>query len=521
MSTGKTNGQDTPKPPVPGKRRGFFVALLFFALGALSAFGYSHWYVGRNSGEMKMSASGTAEQASAVKKQPKILYYVDPMNPSNKSDKPGKAPCGMDLVPIYDEEQAPAAVKKQPKILYYVDPMNPSNKSDKPGKAPCGMDLVPVYDEEESGAGAGDLPPGTVKINPDKQQMIGVKLSEASEMEISKTVRAVGRAAFDETRVAHVHTKFPGWVDKVYVDFIGKLVRKGQPLLSIYSPELVSTQQELFIAKKSMDILKGSEFGDFGSRSGSLYNATRERLKYWDISDSQINRIERNGTPLKTLTLYSDLDGFVVARNVFAGQQVAPETDLFVIADLSDVWIMAEIYEYEIPSISLGQKVSVTFPSFPGKAFTGKVTYISPEMDPKTRTLQIRVELANRDFKIKPDMYANVELKLDYGKKLSIPQEAVLDSGTDQRVFVAREGGYFEPRKITPGPSVDGRLIVLDGLKAGEQVVTSANFLIDSESQLKSAAGGMGGAHAGHEAAAGDTVLKSAEPAADHSGHTP
>ena len=178
----------------------------------------------------------------------------------------------------------------------------------------------------------------------------------------------------------------------------------------------------------------------------------------------------------------------------FAGQQVAPETDLFVIADLSNIWIMAEVYEYEIPSVSLGQKASVTFPSFPGKTFTGKVTYISPEMDPKTRTLKIRVELANPDFKIKPDMYANVELKVDYGKKLSIPQEAVLDSGANQMVFVAKEGGYFEPRKVTLGPSVDDRRIVLDGLKAGEQVVTSANFLIDSESQLKSAAGGMGGA---------------------------
>jgi RND family efflux transporter MFP subunit len=230
-------------------------------------------------------------------------------------------------------------------------------------------------------------------------------------------------------------------------------------------------------------------------------------LKYWDISDSQIDRIERLGTPLKTLTLHSALDGFVVTRNVFAGQQVSPEADLYVIADLSTVWIMADVYEYEIQSVSVGQNASVTFPSFPGKTFTGKISYISPEMDPKTRTLKIRVELANPEFKIKPDMYANVELKLDYGKKLSIPQEAVLDSGrNDQMVFVAKEGGYFEPRKVTLGPRVDGRLIVLDGLKAGERVVTSANFLIDSESQLKSAAGGMGEAHSGHmESSAGDS----------------
>jgi len=548
MSTGKIYGPDKLKPAVPRKRRGFFIPLLFFALGALSVFGYFHWYADRNAGEMNMSSSETSGQASTSgKKQPKILYYVDPMNPSNKSDKPGKAPCGMDMVPIYEDEQPSASVKKEPKVLYYVDPMNPSNKSDKPGKAPDGMDLVPVYEEEQPGA--GDLPPGTVRISPEKQQLIGVKLSEAAETETSKTIRAMGRASFDETRVAHVHTKFPGWVDKVYVDFVGKLVKKGQPLLSIYSPELVSTQQELLIAKKSRDILKSSEFGDIGAKSGSLYNATRDRLKYWDISESQINQVERQGTPLKSLTLYSVLDGFVVTRNVFAGQQVSPEADLYVIADLSNIWILAEVYEYEITSVNLGQKASVSFPSFPGKTFTGKITYISPEMDPKTRTLKIRVELANPDFKIKPDMYANVELKLDYGKKLSIPQEAVLDSGANQMVFVAKEDGYFEPRKITAGPSVDGRLVVLDGLKAGDKVVTSANFLIDSESQLKSAAGGMGGAHSGHggqgggespakgEAATpapdhsahqggpagesgGNTALKPAESAPDHSGHT-
>ncbi|MGA2228751.1 MAG: efflux RND transporter periplasmic adaptor subunit [Syntrophobacteraceae bacterium] len=471
MSTGDTYGSDELKFAVRRKRWTFLVALLFFALGALSALGYSRWYSGWSAGEMKTASSHTAQQSCA----------------------PGK---------------------KQPKILYYVDPMNPSNKSEKPGKAPCGMDLVPIYDEEQPGA--GDLPAGTVRISPEKQQMIGVKISEAADIDLSQTIRAVGQAAYDETKVAHVHTKYPGWVDKVYVDFVGKLVKKGQPLFSIYSPDLVSTQQELLIAKKARDILTNSEFADLGSRSGSLYNATRDRLKYWDISDSQISQIERNGAPFKSLTLYSALDGFVVTRNVFAGQQVAPETDLFVIADLSDIWIMAEVYEYEVPSVSLGQKASVTFPSFPGRTFMGKVTYISPEMDPKTRTLKIRVELANQDFKIKPDMYANVELKVDYGKKLSIPQEAVLDSGVDQMVFVAAEGGYFEPRKVTLGPRVDGRQIVLDGLKAGEQVVTSANFLIDSESQLKSAAGGMG-VPAGQSGT--DQVLKPAgtSPSADHS----
>jgi RND family efflux transporter MFP subunit len=400
--------------------------------------------------------------------------------------------------------------------------MNPSNKSDKPGKAPCGMDMVPVYAEEQSSG--SDVPAGSVKISPEKQQLIGVQFGEAAEMDISKTIRAVGRAAYDETRVAHVHTKFPGWAEKVQVDFVGQFVKKGQPLFSIYSPELLATQQELLIAKKSRDTLQDSQFEGIGAHAKSLYNSTRERLKLWDISDTQVNEIERRNAPLKSLTLYSSLNGFVINRNVYSGQQVSPEMELYTIADLSNIWIMTDIYEYEAQSVHLGQNASITFPFFPGKTVAGKITYISPELDPKTRTLKIRIELPNPDFKIKPDMFANVELKIDYGKKLSIPQEAVLDSGANQVVFIAREGGYFEPRKVTLGPKVDDRFIVMDGIKAGEQVVTSANFLIDSESQLKSATGGMaaGGAHAGHGGGSpgGNETAPGAPSETDHSAHS-
>ena len=391
------------------------------------------------------------------------------------------------------DEQKP----KERKILYYVDPMNPSNKTDKPGKAPCGMDMVPVYEEEVS---PENLPAGTVKISPEKQQLIGVQFSEAAEMHLVKTIRAVGRAAYDETKIAHVHTKFPGWVENVQVDFVGQLVKKGQPLFSIYSPELVATQQELLIAKKAKDYLEKSPFEGIGSHSVALYKSTRERLRLWDINDAQVNRIEQEGEPIKSLTIHSALDGFVISRNVFSGQQVSPEMELYTIADLSNVWVLAEVYEYELSGIHLGQKADVVFPSFQAKTFAGKVTYISPELDPKTRTAKIRIDLPNRDFLIKPDMFANVELNVDYGSKLSIPQEAVLDSGTSQTVFVSRNDGYFEPRKVSLGPKVDDRYIVLGGLKDGEQVVTSANFLIDSESQLKSATGSMSeGSPAGHE----------------------
>jgi len=452
------------------KRMSLFAAILLFALGVLSAFGYMHW-----------------------KPWPKVNGDVS------------SAPAGN-----------VAETKKEPKILYYVDPMNPSNKSDKPGKAPCGMDMVPVY--EDTGSSTESMPPGTVRISPEKQQLIGVQFGEVSEIPLSKTVRAVGRATYDETRIHHIHTRFEGYVDKIFVDYTGKLVKKGQPMFSIYSPELVATQQELLVAKKSADLLGKSQFEGIGSQSASLYKSTRERLRLWEISDQQIKEIERKGSPIQSITLYSHTDGFVVARNVFAGHQVKPEMELYTIADLSDVWIIAEVYEYEIQAMRLGQTALVTFPSFPGKVLTGKITYISPELDPKTRTAKIRIELPNKDFSIKPDMFANVELKSDFGKKLSIPQEAVLDSGSRQIVFVAREGGYFEPRKVTLGPKVDNRYIVLDGLSGGEKVVTSANFMIDSESQLKSATGSMGaGEHAGPEQMPAD----SSAPTADHGGHTP
>ena len=211
-----------------------------------------------------------------------------------------------------------------------------------------------------------------------------------------------------------------------------------------------------------------------------------------DISDAQIAEIEKRGAPLKALTLNAAMDGFVTTRNAYPGQQVSPETELYTLADLSTVWVEAEVYEYEVSLIGMGQSAAVTFSSFPGKTFQGKVAYLAPELDAKTRTLKVRVELPNPGFLIKPDMYANVELKIDYGKKLAIPAEAVLDSGSARTVFVARDGGYFEPRKVTLGQRVDDLYIVLDGLQRGERVVTSAIFLIDSESQLKSAAGGMG-----------------------------
>lgn len=417
------------------------------------------------------------------------------------------------------------------KVQYWVDPMHPAYKSDKPGKAPdCGMDLVPVYAEEPSTVKA-NLPEGTIQISPEKQQLIGVQYSTVEFKAISRTLRAVGRLAWDETKIVRIHPRVEGWIEQVFVDFIGKQVRKGQPLLSIYSPELWQTQQEYLLALKGRDELADSPFREAVASSASLLAATRKRLELWDIDMAQLEHLEHTGKPFKALTLYAPSAGFVITRNAFAKQRVTPETELFAIADLSTIWVMADIYEYEAAEIKLGQPATVTLSYAPGRSYRGKVTYINPQFDNATRTLKVRVELANPGFALKPDMFVNVELGIGYGKQIVVPQEAVMDSGAEQQVFVAREGGYFEPRKVQLGAKVDNEFIVLSGLEAGERIVTSANFLIDSESKLKSAAGGMsmpgmshGGGQGGESKAPATNPPATGKPALpskqeDHSQH--
>ncbi|MGH9834893.1 MAG: efflux RND transporter periplasmic adaptor subunit [Blastocatellia bacterium] len=378
------------------------------------------------------------------------------------------------------------------KVLYWVDPMHPAYKSDKPGKAPdCGMDLVPVYAEEATTVKA-NLPEGAFQITPEKQQLIGVKYAEVEYKPVSRTLRAVGRVAYDETKITRIHPKVEGWIEQVFVDFTGKQVKQGQPLISIYSPELWQTQQEYLLARTGRNELAKSPFRDAVAGSESLLQAARKRLELWDISDEQIQHLEHTGKPFKTLSLYSSSDGFVLTRNAYPKQRVTPETELYTIADLSTVWVIADIYEYEAPEIKLGQWATVTLTYLPGRAFRGKVAYIYPQLDNTTRTLKARIEIHNHDLTLKPDMYANVELQINYGMRVVAPEEAVMDSGAEALVFVAHEGGYFEPRKVSIGAKVSNEVIVLNGLKAGERVVTSANFLIDSESKLKSAVGGMG-----------------------------
>jgi Cu(I)/Ag(I) efflux system membrane fusion protein len=389
----------------------------------------------------------------------------------------------------YGKPAAPAqAAKQERKILYYVDPMHPWYKSDKPGIAPdCGMKLEPVYEGEQPGAAPANLPPGAVQVTPEKQQLIGVESGTAEYRDASRTIRAAARVALDETRIAKVQAKIEGWIDGVFVDFTGKYVRKGQPLLTIYSPEALATQQEYLLALKAQAVMKDNPVHEMMSSTANLLGAAQRRLELWDISDAQIETIRRTGEPLKNLTLYSPISGFVTERNAFPQQRITPDTVLYTVADLSTVWVMADIFEYEAANVRVGDPATLTLTYLPGKTFRGRVSYILPQVDPTTRTLKVRIQFDNPGYVLKPEMYGEVELRLAGRRMLTVPQEAVLNSGTRQVVFLDRGNGYFEPREVRIGEQADGRIEILSGLAAGERIVTSGNFLIDSESQMQAA----------------------------------
>jgi RND family efflux transporter MFP subunit len=402
---------------------------------------------------------------------------------------------------------AGTAQKSERKVLYWVDPMHPAYKSDKPGIAPdCGMKLEPVYADgggvaATTGANlkpvsANDLSTmevGTVRITPEKQQLIGVKYEQVGVGGGSRTIRAVGKVAIDETRIGHVHTKVEGWIDQVFVDFTGKLVRKGQPLLTIYSPDMLASERELLLAAKAKTIMRNSALPSGFDQSESLLQATRRRLELWDLSEAQIDQVLSTGEPIKNITVYSPMAGYITDRKAFPQVKVMPDTDLYTIVDLSRVWIVADVFEYEAPNIRVGELARVSLQALPGKSFNARIDYLQPEVDPMTRTLKVRLNMDNPGLMLKPDMYADVEFHVNIPSKLTVPADAVLNAGERQTVFVDRGNGYLEPRQVKTGEREGDRVQILSGLSVGDRIVTSGNFLIDSESQMKAAASGMGG----------------------------
>ncbi len=322
-------------------------------------------------------------------------------------------------------------------------------------------------------------------VDPRRQQMIGVKKEVVKVRPLTKVIRTVGLVEFDETKVKHVHTKVSGWIKDVYADFTWQYVKKGDPLFSIYSPELVATEEELLLALKYQDILVGSRIGEIAEDALALVESTRRRLELWDVSRDQIREIERTGKVKKYLVIHSPISGYITYKDAFTDMYITPKTRVYTVADYNTVWIYAELYEDELNYVHLGQEAEVTVDSLPGRRFQGRVTYILPEVHPQTRTVRVRFEFPNPDLKLLQGMYGDVVLRSPIGERLAVPDSAVLRTGKESLVFVDKGEGYLELRRIETGTKVGDYYVVLKGLKAGERVVTSANFLIDSESQLR------------------------------------
>jgi RND family efflux transporter MFP subunit len=428
--------------------------------------------------------------AQPVSTQSNILYWYDAMNPQNHYNMPGKAPDGMELVPMMATPQSQLSITTssetaQHKILYWYDPMHPAYKSDKPGIAPdCGMTLVPKYAEEKD---AGQLPQGAIVVPVEKQALAGVRTALVERKALAREIHTTAEIVADESRISHVHVKVSGFIDRVYVNSIAQLVHKGQPLFTFYSPDLVATEEEYLIAKRGDSTLGSAPFKEIAQGAQSLLESARERLHNWDISDEQIRQLDQSGKSMRTLTIYSPVSGFVTDRKAYPQASITPDTEIYTISDLSSVWALADIYENEVPFVRAGQRVTFTLSYYPGKTYSGNISFISPTVDAQTRTVKVRVQLANPGYILKPQMFADAAVHVDYGTQIAVPREAVVDSGSEQLVYVAQSGGVFVPRKVTLGATVDDQVMILFGLKAGETVVTSGNFLIDSESRLKGA----------------------------------
>jgi Cu(I)/Ag(I) efflux system membrane fusion protein len=395
--------------------------------------------------------------------------------------------------------EAAQGMKQERKVLFYRNPMGLPDTSPVPKKDPMGMDYVPVY---EDGGQEADMPAGTVKINLDKVQLLGVRSEPTLLRELTRTVHAVGTIQADERLLYQVAPRFEGWIEKLYVNTTGQSVSRGQPLMEVYSPDLVTAQEEYLIALRGASDLQDNSSDAQGVMQRMAEDALR-RLRNWEISDQEIEAIQRDGKASRLLVYRSAASGVVLQKPGVQGMRFMPGEVLFEIADLSSVWLLAEVSEQDIGLVHLGQEATLNIVAYPGKAFSGKVVFLYPTIDTETRTAKVRIELANPDGLLKPAMFANVELATGHarGEVLAVPESAVLDSGARQAVLVRRGEGLFEPRAVKLGMRADGYIEVTEGLQAGEQVVVRANFLIDAESNLKAALETFGAPdeHAGHE----------------------
>lgn len=386
------------------------------------------------------------------------------------------------------------------KIKYWVAPMDPTYIRNEPGKSPMGMDLVPVYEE----AGETQVPTSTIRIDPVTLQNMGVRLGRVERRTLVKDIRTVGNITYDETQIFRVNTKFSGWIEKLYVNFVGYEVKKGQPLFDVYSPALVTAQEEYLLALEQYDRLSDASYPRVRQVVEDLLKASRTRLQYWDLTDEQIDHISSSGKISKALTVYSPATGVVIKKSAFEGHFVKEGEMQYEIVNLATVWVDVDIYEYELPWVENGMPAEMELTYIPGKRFKGKVLFIYPYLETKTRTAKLRLKFVNPDYELKPGMYADIFLKSTVSKNtLVVPQEAIIFSGMRRLVYVSLGEGKFEPREVKLGMEGNANdYQVLEGLKEGEEIVLSAQFMLDSESRLREAIQKMmelrEDAHGGH-----------------------
>jgi len=388
--------------------------------------------------------------------------------------------------PMPEESDGVNSVERKP--IFYRNPMNPEVTSPVPAKDSMGMEYIPVYAE----GGSSSNVPGTVTIDPTIVQNLGVRTAIAKQSNLSRTVRAVGRIDYNEQTMTRLHPKVEGWIESIRIDKTGDRIKADEILLNIYSPQLVSSQQEYLLALNNLAATANSGIPEIRQGAEDLVKSARERLRLLDVPEHQILELEKTREIKKSLHIHSPVAGTVIHIGARNGQFVSPKTELYMIVDLSQVWVFADIYEYELPWVKEGDSVEMTLASVPGQIFRGSLEYIYPYAESKTRTTKVRMVFENSDQLLRPNMFADVQIKSDTQRNVVvIPSEAIVRSGDRSQVYIIREPGKFEPRIVKPGIESNGQIAVLEGISPGDTVVTSAQFLIDSESKLREATAKM------------------------------
>lgn len=469
-------------------------ALLLGSVAVVAALGGGYW-LGRSGQSHQPPATNTApppaaagshtghDAAAQVAKERQILFYQHPDGSADYSPVPKKDDKGRDYTPVYaDPEPEPVVAKPagKGKILYYRNPMGLADTSPVPKKDGMGMDYVPVYEGEDDGT--------TLKVSLDKVQKLGVRTEAARLTTLARSIRAVGSVQVDERNLHVVASKFEGYIERLNVNQTGQAVKRGQSLMEVYSPDLVLAEQEYLVAATGAKSLENAS-PEARDAARSLANGALARLKNWDIPTSQIEKLRQGGQITRTLSFASPATGVVLEKRAVQGMRFMPGEMLYQIADLSTVWVIAEVFEQDLAQVNLGQTARVNFNALPGMTFTGKVTFLYPTVTPETRTAKVRIELPNHEGHLKPALYGAVELASPVADQpvLAVPDSAVLDSGTKQAVLVEKGEGRFEPREVKSGARANGLIEIKEGLAEGEKVVIRANFLIDAESNLRAA----------------------------------